>query len=245
MYVVLCCIFRCPAAADLAAAERREYSNEDSRLCDRRSDPIVCCLGASHSEHVHAGRSASCRSATTCSYHSIEAVTVVDRVLLGLSSSRRDVDCRTRRPRQEKPNICKLFRARAQSSLFSRRHALPACRFHPCQNLLRLLATFSLFLLTARLPPRCAASRLFVQPHDVLLSVAMPSNRRLFESSVNLGGQTTSEYCPRDDVASGRAPLAWFYAATEGGMPQYGLPMPSLVTSGYEDKPYVFQWQGA
>ena len=71
------------------------------------------------------------------------------------------------------------------------------------------------------------------------------SSRRLLQPAATQGGQTGVDRCTRDAVASGRAPLAWFYAADQGGIPQYGLPMPSLITAGYKERPYVYQWQGA
>jgi len=115
-------------------------------------------------------------------------------------------------------------------------------------KILLVLSYLSLFLVSALLPARCSASPVDVQPHDVKLSIAMPgarNARRLFQSTgVAGGGQPEVQRCPRDTVASGRAPLAWFYAAVEGGLPQYGLPKASLTTTGFAERPYVYQWQG-
>ena len=125
------------------------------------------------------------------------------------------------------------------------RHAVGLPRISA--KLLLVLSYCSLFLISALLPARCSAASLDVQPHDVMLNIAMPSARnarRLLQSAGVAGGQMEVQRCPRDTVASGRAPLAWFYAAAQGGLPQYGLPKASLITTGFADRPYVYQWQG-
>ena len=213
---------------------------------DRRTDP-----SASRPEPCCAGGSASC-GRTIAYLHGLH-----DPVCLGiepraLNRGQRSANVRgaaadhdrTRRPMQDPP-ASTLLRARAQSTLFARRQGLPACRGPSCHTLLMFIATFSMFLLTARLPLTCAASPLDALPHDAMLGITMPRARKLLQSPGAPGGQTGVDYCPRDVVVSGRSPLAWFYAAVEGGLPQYGLPKPSLVTTGFQDQPYVYQWQGA
>jgi hypothetical protein len=111
-----------------------------------------------------------------------------------------------------------------------------------------MLSYLSLFLFSTLFSVPCAAAPLDAQPHDVMLSIAMPgarNARRLLNSNGVAGGQTAVQSCPRDTVASGRAPLVWFYAGAPGGMPQHGLPKASLVTTGFADRPYVDQWHGA
>ena len=50
--------------------------------------------------------------------------------------------------------------------------------------------------------------------------------------------------CTREAVPIGINPLTWLYAAGDEGLPQDGLPIPTLVTAGYEDNLLVYQWQG-
>lgn len=224
----------------------------DRRLGDTNTDPSASRT-AGHSEPCCAGGSASCRRTIAHSHGPY------DPVRLSTEKSRVEnrgqhpanmrgaavAHDRARRKTQDPPPATTIFRARAQSPFLARRQGLLACLGLSCHTLLMFMATFSIFLLTSRLPLSCAASPLDVLPHDVMLGITMPRARRLLQSSGTSGGQPDLVYCPRDVVVSGLSPLAWFYAAVDGGLPQYGLPKPSLVTTGFEDQPYVYQWQGA
>ena len=152
---------------------------------------------------------------------------------------------RSQRPVQQASASTIFFRAHAQLLFFVRRQALGSNRrgFTLAQQL-ALLVIFGLVMLCA-IPRACATFSLDPQPHDVMLSIAMPRSRRLLHSGGATFQQAGVKYCARDAVATGRAPLAWFYAAPEGGLPEYGAPQPSLITAGYADAPYVNQWQGA
>ena len=140
-----------------------------------------------------------------------------------------------------------FFRAFAQC-VFFRRQQQPATflRHRRALRLASLASLGLLLLLGVLLPARVSASSLgALGDGDVMLSIPMPHTRRLLQTqSGHAAGEAPGvEYCTRDAVVSGRAPLAW-YAAAADVLPQYGLSQPSLVTAGYPDQAYVYQWQG-
>jgi hypothetical protein len=50
--------------------------------------------------------------------------------------------------------------------------------------------------------------------------------------------------CQLATVPNDLNPLAWLYAVGDDGLAEDGLPIPSLITTGYADNLVVYQWQG-
>ena len=108
---------------------------------------------------------------------------------------------------------------------------------HPKQIALFLCVNFNFFLLMllcfAR--PMTTIDATLHQRRATSVRFAVP-RRRLNANNV--------DRCSLAVVSNVLNPLAWLYAAGDEGLPEDGLPVPSLTTAGYDDDLFVYQWQG-